>query len=228
MKEGPDIARIAALMGDPARANILSALMSGKALTATELASEAGVTVQTASAHLSKLEAGGLISVRKSGRHKYISLSGSDVAHVLEALMGLAAGAGHLRTRTGPADLALREARVCYNHLAGARGIAMFDAMVTRGHLSVAGEDVTLTSSGADFVIVFGVDLAALQKARAPVCRACLDWSARRTHLAGGLGRAMLARMQDLGWAARQEGSRVVAFTPAGKRAFDAEFGPLR
>jgi DNA-binding transcriptional ArsR family regulator len=228
MKEGPDIARVAALIGDPARANILSALMSGKALTATELASEAGVTVQTASAHLAKLEAGGLTTARKSGRHKYVSLAGSDVADVLEALMGLAAGAGHLRTRTGPADNALREARVCYNHLAGARGIAMFDAMIARDHLRISEDDeLTLTSEGAAFVTSFGVDLAALERARAPLCRACLDWSARRTHLAGGLGRAMLSQMENLGWATRQNGSRVVTFTPTGRVAFDAAFAPI-
>lgn len=225
MKEGPDIARIAALIGDPARANILSALMSGKALTATELAGEAGVTVQTASAHLAKLESGGLTSMRKSGRHKYVSLAGPEVADVLEALMGLAAGAGHLRTRTGPADSALREARVCYNHLAGARGIAMFDVMVARGHLKLTGEDLALTVSGADFVRGFGVDLDALERARAPVCRTCLDWSARRMHLAGGLGRALLSRIETVGWAVRLESSRVVHFSPSGKAAFEAQFG---
>ena len=224
MKEGPDIARIAALIGDPARANILSALMNGKALTATELAGEAGVTLQTASAHLSKLEAGGLTTVRKSGRHKYVSLADADVANVLEALMGLAAGAGHLRTRTGPADVALREARVCYNHLAGERGIAMFDGMVANGHLLADGDEVMLTPSGAEFVTGFGVDLEALKRGRAPMCRACLDWSGRRTHLAGGLGRAMLSQVEVLGWASRQEGSRVVRFSPSGIAAFESQF----
>ncbi|MEH6737152.1 MAG: helix-turn-helix domain-containing protein, partial [Sulfitobacter sp.] len=174
---------------------------------------------------LAKLEAGGLTSVRKSGRHKYVSLAGPEVADVLEALMGLAAGAGHLRTRTGPADNALREARVCYNHLAGARGIAMFDALVERGHLDVADNDVTLTPSGADFVTGFGVDLDALERARAPVCRACLDWSGRRTHLAGGLGRAMLSRFEGLGWVTRREGSRAVHFSQSGRAAFEVQFG---
>ena len=117
MKEGPNIAFIAALIGDPARANILTALMSGKALTATELAAEAGVTLQTASSHLSKLVQGDLLRVLKQGRHKYFSLANDDVAHVLEGIMGLAAGAGHLRIRTGPKDTALRHARVCYSHL---------------------------------------------------------------------------------------------------------------
>jgi len=104
MKDGPDIARIAALIGDPARANMLSALMSGKALTATELAREAGVTAQTVSSHLAKLTAGGMTVERRQGRHKYISLASDDVGRALEALMGVAAGAGHLRTRTGPRD----------------------------------------------------------------------------------------------------------------------------
>lgn len=225
MKEGPDISRIAALIGDPARANILTALMSGKALTATELAAEAGVTVQTASAHLAKLEAGGLTQARKSGRHKYVSLSGPEVAAVLEALMGLASGEGHLRTRTGPRDAALREARVCYNHLAGARGIAMFDAMTARGLLNVHDDEVTLTDAGKQFVANFGVDLAALMRAKAPLCRACLDWSARRNHLAGSVGRAMLARMEALGWASRAPGSRVVAFSSLGRQSFDTLFG---
>ncbi|MEQ6204611.1 winged helix-turn-helix domain-containing protein [Sulfitobacter sp. HNIBRBA2951] len=224
MKEGPDIARIAALIGDPARANILGALMSGKALTATELAAEAGVTVQTASAHLAKLEAGGLTHARKSGRHKYISLSGPEVAGVLEALMGLAAGQGHLRTRTGPRDDALREARVCYNHLAGARGIAMYDAMLGNGYLREAEDKVSLTEAGAAFVTEFGIDLVSLQKTRTVLCRSCLDWSARRTHLSGSLGRAMLARMEALGWAKRSGKSRAVTFTPKGRAAFDARF----
>ena len=215
MKEGPDISRIAALIGDPARANILTALMTGKALTATELAAEAGVTLQTASAHLAKLEGGGLITLRKSGRHKYFRLAGDDVGHVLEALMGLAAGAGHLRTRTGPKDAALREARVCYNHLAGAKGIALYRGLLARGVLQEVGDDLQLTDSGADFLSGFGVDVDKLSRGKAPLCRSCLDWSARQTHLAGSVGRALLARMQALGWAERVEGTR----------AFEETFG---
>jgi DNA-binding transcriptional ArsR family regulator len=131
MKEGPSIAPVAALAGDPARANMLAALLAGKALTASELANEAGVTVQTASSHLSKLETGGLISGVKQGRHRYFRLADSDVADMLETMMGVAARAGHLRTRTGPADPALRRARVCYDHLAGQRGVALFDGLAT-------------------------------------------------------------------------------------------------
>lgn len=225
MKEGPDISRIAALIGDPARANILTALMSGKALTATELATEAGVTVQTASAHLAKLEGGGLITPQKSGRHKYFRLAGDDVGHVLEALMGLAAGAGHLRTRTGPKDAALREARVCYNHLAGAKGIALYQGLLRRGFLEEREDDPALTDAGAVFLREFGLDLDGLRRGKAPLCRSCLDWSARQTHLAGSVGRALLARMQDIGWAERVEGTRVVRFTAEGEKGFEAAFG---
>ena len=225
MKEGPDISRIAALIGDPARANILTALMSGKALTATELAGEAGVTVQTTSAHLAKLEAAEMITCRKSGRHKYFTLGSDDVGHALEALMGLAAGVGHLRTRTGPKDDALREARVCYNHLAGAKGIALYRGLLLRGVIKERGEDVELTDTGSAFLQDFGLDLDALRKSKTPLCRSCLDWSARQTHLAGSVGRALLTRMQEMGWAERVEGTRVVRFTALGQKAFAQTFG---
>ncbi len=221
MKDRPDIARIAALIGDPARANMLTALMSGKALTATELAREAGVTAQTASSHLGKLAGGGLIEERRQGRHKYVTLASDDVGRALEALMGVAAGAGHLRTRTGPRDDALRHARVCYNHLAGHRGTQMYDGLIGGGHL-VNG---VLTARGEALMGEIGVDLEALRAKRAPLCRECLDWSERRTHLAGSLGRALLSRFEGLGWAHREGDSRVVRFTDKGVAAFEAAFG---
>ena len=129
MKAGPDIAMVASLVGDPARANMLTALMTGRALTASELAHQAGITPQTASSHLAKLEAGGLIEPEKQGRHRYYRLTGPDVAGVLEGLAGLAARAGHMRVRTGPKDPALRRARICYDHLAGDLGVQMLDSM---------------------------------------------------------------------------------------------------
>ena len=225
MKEGPNIAPIAALIGDPARANILTALMSGKALTATELAAEAGVTLQTASTHLAKLVDGDLLRGRKQGRHKYFSIASDDVAKVLESLMGLAAGAGHLRTRTGPKDAALREARVCYNHLAGTLGIAMYDALVAGAQIAEDGDEITLTDKGRQFAEEFGIDLATLQANRVPLCRACLDWSERRTHLAGSLGRAYLSAFEERGWAKRDKATRAVTFSPKGRAAFADAFG---
>lgn len=224
MKEGPDIARLAALIGDPARANMLTALMSGKALTASELAAEAGVTLPTASAHLAKLDAGGLLAPRKQGRHKYFALANDEIAAVLEALMGLAAGAGHLRSRSGPRDPELRKARVCYNHLAGDMGIRLYDSLVDRKLLSLGKEGLDLSDAGRRFMSRFGLDLEALAAGRSPLCRACLDWSERRSHLAGSLGRALLSRFEDLGWARRVEGTRIVQFTPKGEAAFRRRF----
>ena len=156
MKEGPDIARIAALIGDPARANMLTALMSGKALTASEFAGEANVTLQTASAHLSKLDEGGLLRPRKQGRQKYFSLASDDVARVLEGLMGLAALSGHLRSRTGPNDPALRKARVCYNHLAGEMGIQLLESLVRRRYLRMGDDGLGLFDEGRAFVTDLG------------------------------------------------------------------------
>ncbi len=224
MKEGPDIAHIAALIGDPARANMLTALMSGKALTVSELAQEAGVTVQTASSHLSKLDVGGLLRPRKQGRHKYFSLANDDVAHVLEGLMGLAAGSGHLRTRTGPKDNELRKARVCYNHLAGDMGTQLFDSLIAQGHLTVDGENLILTKTGAEFAADFQIDISSLRAKRAPLCRECLDWSERRSHLAGSLGRAFLSRFEELSWAKRDRKTRVVTFSQSGVGKFERLF----
>lgn len=220
MKEGPDITYIAALIGEPARANILTALMSGQALTASELAHEAGVTIQTASSHLTKLQQGGLLRLRKQGRHKYFSLANDDVAHVLEAMMGLAAGAGHLRARTGPKDVMLRKARVCYNHLAGDMGTELFAALSAKGHLLKTGDDLDLSRSGAAFMTEFGIDLGALKQKKSPLCRECLDWSERRSHLAGSLGRAFLQRLEELSWVKRDPFSRAIRFSPEGEKRF--------
>ncbi|MEY9177189.1 DNA-binding transcriptional ArsR family regulator [Bradyrhizobium elkanii] len=189
MKAGPDISRIAALVGDPARCNMLTALMTGRALTASELAQEAGITPQTASSHLSKLEAGGLIEPEKQGRHRYYRLSDPDVADVLEGLQGIAARAGHMRVRTGPKDPALRRARICYDHLAGDLGVQMLDSMKRQKLVRQSKQAIELTGEGKRFMAEeLQIDADALTHPRRPVCKACLDWSERRHHLAGTLG----------------------------------------
>ncbi|MBJ3777210.1 ArsR/SmtB family transcription factor [Acuticoccus mangrovi] len=223
MKDGPDIARIASLIGDPARANILSALMGGVALTAAELAGEAGVTPQTASSHLAKLEEGGLVVPRRQGRHKYFALASDEVAGLLEGLAGLAAHRGHTRTRRGPRDAAMRHARVCYNHLAGDLAVQMFDSLVAEGALDLD-HGITLTPKGEAVMAGLGVDLATLRAGRPALVRECLDWSERRSHLGGSLGRALFGRFLELGWVRREEGSRVVRFTGEGLRRFNAAF----
>jgi DNA-binding transcriptional ArsR family regulator len=220
MKQGPSIAPVAALAGDPARANMLAALLAGQALTAGELAREAGVSLATASAHLAKLRDGGLITGIKQGRHHYFRLADPDVAALLESLSNVAARAGFVRTRPGPADPALRQARVCYDHLAGEAGVALFDALLARRVLA-GGDDVRLTKKGEGFVRDFGIDLDALQRTRRPLCRACLDWSQRRRHLAGSLGAALLDAMLAKKWLKRGEG-RVLHVTRSGAAGLTA------
>ncbi|MBO6717748.1 MAG: winged helix-turn-helix transcriptional regulator [Rhizobiaceae bacterium] len=221
MKEGPDLSRIASLVGDPARANMLSALMSGTALTASELALEGGVGLPTASSHLAKLTEGGLVTVTTQGRHRYYALSGSEVASMLEAISGVAASVGPKRVRPGPRDNAMREARVCYDHLAGEKAVALFDHLGGQKLIRLNGDAVTLTRKGQDWFADFGIDVSALETKRRPLCRACLDWSVRRSHLAGALGAAALDRIFELKWARREKDSRVVAFTPRGRAEFE-------
>jgi DNA-binding transcriptional ArsR family regulator len=227
MKAGPDIAMVASLVGDPARANILTALMTGRALTASELAQEAGITPQTASSHLAKLEAGGLIEPEKQGRHRYYRLTDPDVAGVLEGLAGLAARAGHMRVRTGPKDPALRRARICYDHLAGDLGVQMLDSMRSQRLVRQKKQDIEVTAEGSRFLEKnFQISKDMLSHPRRPVCKACLDWSERRHHLAGTLGAALMTRFAELKWATRdsQPGSRVVNFTRNGEKRFAALF----
>jgi DNA-binding transcriptional ArsR family regulator len=224
MKDGPVIANVAALIGDPARANILTALMAGKALTVSELAHEAGVTLQTTSAHLSKLLDGGMVAARKQGRHKYFELASSKVAEALEALMGLAAENGHLRTRTGPRDEALRTARRCYNHLAGSAGVQLYESLIRRGFLRIETSGLSLSSDGRDFVERLGINVESLSESRTALCRECLDWSERKTHLAGSLGRALLDHMIDDEWVRQSANSRAIIFTPRGEKCFAAAF----
>ena len=224
MNDGPPIASIAALIGDPGRANMLTALMDGRALTASELGGAAGVTLQTASGHLSRLVDSGLLAVRKQGRHRYFRLSGPDVAEALEALMGLAQRTGAVRVRTGPRDAALREARICYDHLAGERGVALLESL-RRKQLVEGEQDIVPTESGRAFFTRLGVDLDRLEQGRRPICRLCLDWSERRAHLGGALGAALLDLMADRSWLRREEG-RVLRFSRAGTREFERAFPP--
>lgn len=224
MKEGPDIALLGALIGDPARANMLLALLSGKALTAKELAVEANITPQTASSHLKKLETGGLIIQRKQGRHRYFALADEDVANVLETMIGLAAQKGHMRTRTGPKDPALRKARICYNHLAGDLGVRLYNTLSAEAHFTVESERIELTESGILLFRAFGIQLDKLRNSRRIFCKPCLDWSERQSHLAGALGEAILNRMIELKWCQLEKDSRIISFNKAGEQAFSETF----
>ncbi|PZV38030.1 ArsR/SmtB family transcription factor [Mesorhizobium kowhaii] len=222
MREGPDIARIASLVGDPARANMLNALMGGTALTASELALEAGVSLPTASSHLSKLMEGGLLTLASQGRHRYYGLAGPQVAGMIEAITGVAASVGPQRVRPGPRDGAMRVARVCYDHLAGEQAVAMLDRLVEKEILLRDDKEIRLGQLAASHFAAIGIDVDA--KPRRPVCRACLDWSVRRSHLAGTLGAAILDKILLEKWARREKDSRAVIFSPPGKQAFERVF----
>ena len=224
MKEGPSIVRIAALIGDHARAEILTALMAGEALTATELSGVANLTKQTISSHLSKMLDARLITVENQGRHRYFRLADRDVAQLLESLMGVAYRTGALRVRSSPREPALRKARVCYDHLACDLGVLAFESLEQRGYLRRKAGELILTRAGKRFFNDTGIDVESLTAQRRRLSHACLDWSVRRHHLAGAVGAALLNRCYELGWARRARNSRAVDFSPTGERAFRQRF----
>lgn len=211
MRNEPALATLAALIADPARARMLGALMGGMALTATELAGEAGIAPSTASSHLAKLTEASLLAVERQGRHRYFRLFDEEIAAMIEGLDGIAARTVKPR---GPSDPALREARVCYDHLAGVRGVWLCERLIESSR-----EPITLSPRSASFFNTLGIDVDALSAQRRPFIRTCLDWTERRPHLAGALGAAMLDRMFALRWARRETGSRIVVFTAAAERA---------
>jgi DNA-binding transcriptional ArsR family regulator len=220
---------IAALMGDPARAAMLSLLMDGRAHTASDLALAAGVTAQTASGHLARMVDGSLLSARAEGRNRFYRLASPEVAHAIESLMALAG------TRAPPAsktaawrrDPDLRFCRTCYDHLAGQVGIAVTDALTQAGHLEPKGaRDWHLTDSGEAFCQRLGVDLAGARRTGSRhFARQCLDWSERRPHVAGALGAAIADTFFKRGWAERLRRSRTVRLTDSGRRALGSHFG---
>jgi DNA-binding transcriptional ArsR family regulator len=223
------LAETAALVGEPARASMLLALMDGRALTAGELARTAGVTPQTASGHLAQLCAAGLLATQRQGRHHYHRLASPAVAHLLESLMEVSQSAAGGRRRavvTGPRDEAMRAARTCWDHLAGRLGVRLADRLCERGHIELSPEGGAVTDEGLAFFRDFGVDLDTAPRGGGRVfCRPCLDWSERRLHVGGTLGAALAARCFALGWLRQNADSRAVTMTPAGRRGFSERFG---
>ena len=216
------LAEIAALIGEPARAAILASLLDGRALSAGELAAAAGITPQTASAHLARLAEAGLLAVAKQGRHRYHRLATPAVARLIEGLLEVAAAAPR-RVTTGPRDAALRMARTCYDHIAGRLGVALADAMAARGAIELTEDAGAVTEDGARFLAGFGI--APVAERGRLVCRPCLDWSERRPHVAGALGAALCSRCLELGWVRRRQGNRSLEITPVGRRGFAETFG---
>lgn len=221
----PYFAEIAALMGDPARANILAALMDGRARTAKELAFVARVSAPTTSGHLAKLLDGGLLQAVAQGRYRYFRLANPLVACAIESMAALAADRPAARPRApGPAEAAMRAARLCYDHLAGTLGVRLMDHMREEGHLGDGEGQLRVTGSGRLFFAGLGIDVTAVERQRRGFARSCLDWSERRPHLAGGLGASLACRCFEMGWIERLRDTRAVRVTPAGTQAFGRLF----
>ncbi len=220
------MAELGALLGDPARANMLAALMDGRALPAGELAYVARVTPQTASGHLAKLTDANLLALEKRGRHRYFRLASPLVASMVESIMAVAAI--QLPARRAPVsymDDRMRTARTCYDHTAGRLGVGIADAMAACGYVVFGEDGAAITETGTGFLADFGIARDVGRRSRRSFCRPCLDWSERRPHIAGIVGAAILDRCLELGWVEKSKDTRALAITPAGARGLDKTFG---
>jgi DNA-binding transcriptional ArsR family regulator len=214
-----NIALPAALIGDPARAAILSALCDGRAQPASALAYAARISAQSASNHLAKLTEGGLLKVENEGRHRYYRLASPNVAVVIEALARLAPPIRSLDTPLSAKARSLRFGRSCYDHLAGRLGIAVTARLEAMGHLNVIDDrakQYAVSANGLRWFKSLGIEVAALKPSNRGLARRCLDWTERRHHLAGPLGSALLWRFVELGWLRRDCTTRAVSVTCAG------------
>ncbi len=224
MSTAPQIAEVAALVGDPARASMLCALLGGRALTATELALAAGVSPQTTSGHLGKLSAARLVVVMKQGRHRYYRLAGPQVGQMLEGIMNVALQGPPRYQPKSRLDDAMRHARTCYDHIAGVLGVGLADHMTERDLVVLGDEAGEVTPAGLAFLGKLGVDLTAARARRRVFCRPCLDWTERRPHIGGAVGAALAQRCFELKWIERMRDSRALRITPAGRRGLMEHF----
>jgi DNA-binding transcriptional ArsR family regulator len=225
-------AEVAALLGDPGRASMLHALMDGRSLTATVLARVACITPQTASGHLNRMRTVGLLSVEERGRHRHYRLAVPSVARMIESIMQVAAELGPDRKTltVGLAATALRKARTCYDHFAGQLGVALTDALIEHGQIELTSDAGILTEAGISFLGAIGIDTNPILARRTNrsgrvLCRACFDWSERRSHLGGIVAAAICAHSMRNGWTRRLEGTRALLITPEGERVFREIFG---
>ncbi len=225
MSNAPQIAEVAALVGDPARANMLVALLGGRALTATELAYAAGVSPQTTSGHLGKLSAARLVVPMKQGRHRYYRLSGPQVGRMLESIMTVAIDGPSRYQPRSKTDDQMRHARTCYDHIAGVLGVGLADCLTERDFVVLGEEAGEVTPAGAAFLTELGVHLAGAREKRRVFCRPCLDWTERRPHIGGAVGAALAKRCFELKWIERVRESRALAITAAGRRGLLDSFG---
>ncbi|WP_328394672.1 ArsR/SmtB family transcription factor [Nocardia sp. NBC_00416] len=239
-----DIAAVGGLLADPTRAKVIGALTDGRALPASVLAAEAGIAPSTASEHLARLVGGGMLTVERSGRHRYYRLANAQVAAAFEALAALAPIRPVRSLRESGRAAAMRNARSCYDHLAGRLGVAVTEGLVAAQALvrddgatgteraagdrlaaPVAEHTYRLGPAATPVLAELGVDLAEVRGRRRPLLRFCVDWSEQRHHLAGGLGAAVLTRMESAGWVARHESRRALRVTDAGASVLHSVLG---
>lgn len=225
-----DMVPAASLLAEPTRAAMLTAMLDDRPLAAGELARLAGVSPATASAHLARLLHGGLVTVIRQGRHRYYRLAGPEVAAAMEALAHLSPVTPVRSLRQSQDATALGQARTCYDHLAGRAGVALLDALLARKLLVAPQANglpdrLDVTTAGLATLSSFGLDMAALKRARRRFAGACLDWTERKPHLNGALGAAITARLLGLGWIERGPRRRAVRVTPAGAEGLAATFG---
>lgn len=225
MQADPNFAHTAALIGEPTRAAMLAALLGGKALTASELAHGAGVSPQTASTHLARLVEGGLLCVVASGRHRYYRLAGPQIAQVLETLATIAPPARVASLRQSESARAVRFARTCYDHLAGTLGVALAERLVACELIAKSDETFHVTTAGMAWLEQHAIDAERIMSGRRVAARACLDWSERRNHVAGGFGAALTDWFFAQGWICRVQNSRAVRLTEPGRAGFLREWG---
>ena len=225
MNGDADVAAAAALLAEPARAALVLAVIEQGALPASELAARAGIAPSTASGHLSRLVDGGFLVKRKHGRRRYYELADAGVAETVEALSRIAPTPPVRSLREATRSELIRQARTCYDHLAGRLGVALARAL--ERHRVLVRDDGTymLGPGAASSLGVLGIDLDALARQRRPLVRGCLDWSEHDLHLAGALGAVVTARLFELDWIERREGNRSVRVTPTGRERLRGEFG---
>jgi len=222
MIAGPNIAEIAALMGEPSRATMLVALLGKDALPATELASQAFISPQTASSHLSKLVAGRLLTVEQHGRHRYYRLASDEVGRAIESLAIIAPPPRAADTTQEDERLkTVRYARTCYDHLAGKVAVAIARALEQREYLVRSGRDYDVSESGKKWFGKLDIDIDNLRTNRRAFASQCLDWSERQYHISGALGAALLERMLNLKYVARSRTPRCIRVTWEGKKALN-------
>jgi DNA-binding transcriptional ArsR family regulator len=212
-----DLAAAASLLAEPARAELVLATLADGPLTASELAARARIARSTASGHLGRLVAGGFLAVSERGRHRYYELAGVDVAEAVEALSRVAPQRPTRSLREATRSELLREARTCYDHLAGRLGVELARALERRNVIVHRNGDYALGEQAEGQLAALGIDLEPLSEQRRPLVRGCLDWSERELHVAGALGAALSTRLFELGCILRRDTSRSVALTPAGR-----------